>query len=141
MQFTEVGQVAQPRVLDLMRQSHLLVFPSLFEGFGLVLLEAMSVGVPVLATERTGAPDIIENMKEGFIVRAASSENIVTILSKVLENREQLAEMGASAFKRAASLSWAEYRRRLFSLVANDLHGAGSKLNACIANEFNPRIV
>jgi glycosyltransferase involved in cell wall biosynthesis len=103
-----------------MRQSHLLVFPSLFDGFGLVLLEAMGCGVPILASERTGAPDILQEGKEGFLVKAASSEDIADVLSRVLDNREQLAEMGAAARRKAASLSWTEYRRRLASLVASD---------------------
>lgn len=120
VEFTEAGQVPRRRVFDLVRQGHLLVFPSLFDGFGLVLLEAMGCGVPILASERTGAPDIVQEGKEGFLVKAASSEDIADVLSRVLDNREQLAEMGAAARRKASSLSWTEYRRRLAFLVASD---------------------
>jgi len=47
------------KVLDLMRKNDVLIFPSLFEGFGLVITEAMSQGTPVITTERTAGPDLI----------------------------------------------------------------------------------
>ena len=124
VEFKDVGQIDYCQVLDLLRRSDLLVFPSLFEGFGLVLLEAMGCGIPILASERTGAPDIIQNKREGFLVRAASSDDIEGVLSHVLDERKELAEMGKEARKKAVSLSWGEYRRRLVALVASDVKSA-----------------
>ena len=121
VQFRETGHVSRVAVIELMRQNHLLVFPSLFEGFGLVMLEAMSVGLPVLATERTGAPDIIRDGQEGFLASAASREDIARVLSRVLDDRKQLADMGAAARNQAMSQSWEQYRRRLYVLVASHL--------------------
>jgi len=48
-------------ILQLMREHDLLVFPSLFEGFGLVITEAMAQGTPVITTDRTAGPDIIKD--------------------------------------------------------------------------------
>ena len=124
VEFLEVGHVNRHHVLDLMRQNHLFVFPSLFEGFGLVLLEAMGCGIPVLASERTGAPDIIQDKREGFLVRAGFSEDIAAVLSDVCGNRQKLAEMGIAAHRKAMSLSWSEYQRRLIALVASDIECA-----------------
>jgi glycosyltransferase involved in cell wall biosynthesis len=116
--FVEIGHIGRGDLVDVIRHSHLLVFPSLFEGFGLVLLEAMACGIPVLTTERTGAPDSVEDGKEGFLVRAACCEDIVKVLSLVLDNRRVLADMGMAARKRAVSRSWSEYRRHLADRVS-----------------------
>lgn len=124
VEFSEAGQIDRGRLLDLLKWSHLLVLPSLFEGFGLVLLEAMSCGIPILASERTGAPDIIRDKREGFLVKAARSDDITEVLSHVLDQRKELAEMGMEARRKAISLSWREYRRRLVALVANDIECA-----------------
>ncbi|MHC5731280.1 MAG: glycosyltransferase family 4 protein, partial [Nostoc sp.] len=48
--------------------ANVFVFPSLVEGFGLVLLEAMACGIPVITTTHTAGPDIITDGTEGFIV-------------------------------------------------------------------------
>lgn len=123
VEFTDLGQVDGNQKLDLMRRSHLLVFPSLFEGFGLVLLEAMACGVPILASERTGAPDIIRDRREGFLVRAAQSDDIAVVLGHALDARKELAEMGINARRKAMTMSWSAYRSRLVGLVENDVMG------------------
>jgi hypothetical protein len=124
IEFKELGQISRFQAMELMRQSDLLVFPSLFEGFGLVLLEAMGCGIPILASERTGAPDIIEDKREGFLVKAGCSEDIARVLWHVLDERRELAEMGIEAHRKAISLSWSEYRRRLSALVTSDVQCA-----------------
>ena len=63
-------------VLREMHNHDLLVFPSLFEGFGLVILEAMAQGTPVITTEHTCGPDIIDDGTDGFIVPIRSAEAI-----------------------------------------------------------------
>jgi glycosyltransferase involved in cell wall biosynthesis len=53
-----VPTLPHQRILEEMRAHDILVFPSLFEGFGLVITEAMSQGTPVITTERTAGPDL-----------------------------------------------------------------------------------
>jgi glycosyltransferase involved in cell wall biosynthesis len=54
-----IPSLSHDQVLACMREHDVFVFPSLFEGFGLVITEAMSQGVPVITTDRTAGPDII----------------------------------------------------------------------------------
>ncbi|MGM9705808.1 MAG: glycosyltransferase family 4 protein, partial [Prevotella sp.] len=63
-------------VLKLMAASDVFIFPSLFEGFGLVITESMSQGTPVITTDRTCGPDIITNGKDGWIVEAGTARPI-----------------------------------------------------------------
>ena len=55
-------------VARLLRASDMFVLPSKKEAFGLVILEAMVAGLPVVATEAGGVPEIIENGRTGFLV-------------------------------------------------------------------------
>ncbi len=63
-------------VLREMHEHDVLVLPSLFEGFGLVILEAMAQGTSVITTDHTAGSDVIENGSDGFIVPIRSAEAI-----------------------------------------------------------------
>ena len=106
------------RILEEMRHHDFLLLPSLFEGFGLVLGEALSQGLPIIATAHTGAPDIITDGLEGFIVPIRSASAIVERLSLVLENAELLLAMKEAAWQRAQQLTWQNYRHNLSSWLA-----------------------
>jgi glycosyltransferase involved in cell wall biosynthesis len=93
-----------------LQKSDLLVLPSLEEGFGHALLEAMSCGVPVLATDRTGAPDVIDDGVHGFIVPARDAESIAGRIAWALDSRSALAEMGRMAAMRAREYTWDRFR-------------------------------
>lgn len=96
-------------ILDLMKQMDVLAFPSLFEGFGLVITEAMSQGTPVITTDRTAGPDIITNNKDGWIIDAGSTDALTEILSLLESDRELLAQVGMNAFQTAQSRTWINY--------------------------------
>ena len=79
------------------RASHLFAFPSVNEGLARVLLEAMSSGLPVIATERSGAEDCITQGIEGNIVPARSVETLADAILWHYKNREASAAMGRAA--------------------------------------------
>jgi alpha-maltose-1-phosphate synthase len=108
-------------VLQLMREHDVLVFPSLFEGFGLVILEAMAQGTVVIATPHTAAPDLIEDGRDGFIVPIRSSGAIATRLTALAEDRDLLAQMSEAARQKAAKCTWDEYRSRIVESVKSSL--------------------
>jgi starch synthase len=105
--------VSHPRVLSEMRQHDVLIFPSLFEGFGLAITEAMSQGTPVITTAHTAGPDIIDDGVDGFIVPIRSAEAIAEKLELLARDREGLKAMKISAREKAQSHSWENYRRAL----------------------------
>ena len=93
-----------------LRDCDLFVFPSLAEGFGQVILEAMSCGVPVVATPHTCAPDVIEHGTHGFIVPIRDAGAIAERISWGMDHRDELAAMGEAAARRAREFSWARFR-------------------------------
>lgn len=110
------------QVLELMRVSDVLVFPSLFEGFGLVITEAMSQGTPVIATERTAAPDIITHGKEGLLVKAGSSEDLKLKIEDLLRHPAKLEKMGKAALETAEKRPWSVYGQELTRTITQILN-------------------
>jgi len=100
------------------------VFPSLFEGFGLVLTEALSQGIPIISTAHTCAPDIIEDGKEGFIVPIRDATAIAEKLSLLHADRDQLQAMKEAALDTARNTTWAAYKNGLAAAVQDILEGA-----------------
>lgn len=101
--------VAHDTVLDLMSRHDVLVFPTLFEGFGLVILEAMSQGLPVITTPHCAGPEIIAEGVDGFIVPIRDADAIAERLALLAADRDRLAAMSAAAVRRAAEWSWERY--------------------------------
>jgi alpha-maltose-1-phosphate synthase len=106
------------QVLAEMAAHDVFVFPSLFEGFGLVLLEAMAMGLPIIATPHTAAPDLIDDGEEGFLVPIRSAEAIAEKLDRLQRDRALINSMGAKAAKRAATFTWENYGSRLAASVS-----------------------
>jgi len=97
--------------------ANVLVFPSLVEGFGLVLTEAMACGIPIITTPNTAGPDIITDGVEGFIVPIRDVGALQEKLEWCYRHPEELAKMGRSARRKAEQLTWKSYRHRLSAKV------------------------
>jgi glycosyltransferase involved in cell wall biosynthesis len=63
-----LGSIPQTQLPKIMSESHVLVLPSIEDGFGLVLSQALACGCPILASTNTGGDDLITDGVEGFIV-------------------------------------------------------------------------
>lgn len=99
--------------------ANVLVFPSLVEGFGLVLLEAMSCSIPVITTPHTAGIDILTDGVEGFIVPIRDVEALKEKLEWCYHHPQELAEMGRAARRKAEQLNWQLYRKKLAQCVKN----------------------
>ena len=94
-----------------MRQHDVLLFPSLFEGFGLVITEAMSQGLPVITTPHTAGPDLIEHGVDGFIVPIRGVQAMGEALELLRGDRALLRHMGTAALATAARRQWQPHYR------------------------------
>jgi glycosyltransferase involved in cell wall biosynthesis len=113
--FEYPGALPRAELLDVMATVDLFVFPSLAEGFGLVIGEAMASGVPVLTTSNTGGPQLITDGIEGWCVPAHEIEPLIERIEWANQNREQLFQMGQRARQRAEQWTWTDYRRKLIA--------------------------
>ena len=105
-------------ILAIMREHDVLVFPSLFEGFGLVITEAMSQGTPVITTERTAGPDLITDGENGWITKAGSTEGLRQTIETLLIKPDRVAEAGEAAKQTARLRPWSVYGHELAEKVA-----------------------
>ena len=97
---------------------HLLVMPSLVEGFGLAYLEALSNGLPILCTPNSGAVDIISDEVEGFIVDVGDADSIGNRIEQCLTDFALLAAMSEAARRATATWTWGRFRAELVQGLA-----------------------
>lgn len=93
------------------------VFPSYFEGFGLVLLEAMACGLPVIASEASGADADLLDESRGRLVPTGELDALVEALRWFDRHRDRLPAMSRAARAAAEQRSWEAYRRRVTDAV------------------------
>ncbi|TYQ23364.1 glycosyltransferase family 4 protein [Pseudanabaena sp. UWO311] len=101
--------------------ANVFVFPSLVEGFGLVLLEAMACGIPIITTPNTGGPDIIIDGIEGFIIPIRDVEALKAKIAWCYSHPQELAKMGIAARKKAEQWTWERYRQKLAMIIKEKL--------------------
>ena len=104
-------------LLQEMSRHDVLLFPSLHEGFGMVITEAMSQGLVVITTPHTAGPDLISDGAEGFIVPIRSPAAIEEKLALLLREPERLRALQEAAREKARTLTWENYRQRLIHLA------------------------
>jgi alpha-maltose-1-phosphate synthase len=101
----------QDQVMSLMQHSDVLVLPSLSEGFGLVVSEALACGLPVIVTPNVGACDLVKDGREAFVVPVANAEAIAERLNMLIRDRDLLVSMSENAFATASARPWEAYRK------------------------------
>ncbi len=96
---TLLGHINRRQLTEQYLEAHVLVFPSLSDGFGQVQLEAMSFGLPVIATRNCG--EVVRDSENGFVVSARSAPEIASSLEKLLANEDLLKQMSSRAYETA----------------------------------------
>jgi glycosyltransferase involved in cell wall biosynthesis len=87
-------------VPEILNSSDVLVLPSHWEGFGLVTLEAMNAGLPVVGTRRGAIPEVVRNGETGLLVPPKDPEALATALIRLLSNPERARAMGRAGLSR-----------------------------------------
>ncbi len=105
-----VGYIDDPNVLACLYSGcEAFVFPSLYEGFGLPVLEAMQCGAPVITSNVTALPEVAGDA--ALLVDPTDPEAIAQAIRRVLTDPELRAELRARGLRRAQQFSWARTAR------------------------------
>jgi len=85
---------------DLLRAMDLFVLPSLHEGIPIVLLEAMALGKPIIASRVGGIPEVVQEGVNGLLVSPAAPDELATVCIKLLTDRDLAKQYGEAAQRR-----------------------------------------
>jgi glycosyltransferase involved in cell wall biosynthesis len=102
-------------VLKLMQTCDVFVFPSILEGRGLVQMEAMACGLPLVSTANATGDELVDEGETGFLVPIRSPESIAEKISWFLDHRERIPEMGQKAREKISSWTWESYGQKIIS--------------------------
>jgi glycosyltransferase involved in cell wall biosynthesis len=97
--FKFLGQVDKDKLLKLYQNATLFVFPSYHEGLPGVLLEAMSCGLPIIATDVRGNRDLISHEENGILIPIQDSKKMAEKINILLENKKLREQLGKNARK------------------------------------------
>mgnify|MGYP002762659898 CR=1 FL=1 len=117
---TVTGWLQPEEVRAWLRESDLFVFPSRSEGFGIALVEAMAVGVPVIASNAGGIPEVVGDLDDA-LVNPVNSTELLKAITALLENRKAQESLRVQVQKRASNYCFSktvntylnEYKRNL----------------------------
>jgi len=97
---TLLGNLEKEKLNQAYLKSDIFILSSKWEGFPNVLLEAMSCGLPVVSTEVSGAEDLIEDGKSGFLVPSGNKEKLAEVISKLAKDYSLREKIGKGARER-----------------------------------------
>ena len=104
------GPASPATVRAAMQRASVLVLPSLCDGFGMVVMEAMAQGLPVIASENVGAMQFIRKGENGFVVPPADPTRLAERLAWCLDHPAELHAMNEAALATARGWTWADFR-------------------------------
>ena len=101
-----LGKKHQKEVSEYIKRCSFLILPSLSEGLGMVLLEAMASGKPVIGTNVGGIPELIKNEYNGFLVEAKNPYTLREKINILVENKDLREKMGKNGKIFSKRFSW-----------------------------------
>jgi glycosyltransferase involved in cell wall biosynthesis len=116
-----LGPLPQTDLIPIMSSSHVFVLPSVQDGFGMVLSQAMACGCPVICSTNTAAHDLIEEGREGFIVPIRDPRAILIRLEQLCQDAALQRRMGEVALQRVKSVGGWDHYGAQFGALCTDL--------------------
>ena len=111
-----LGDLPQTEIIELFKKAKLLIHTSKFETFGLVAIEANTMGVPVLTTNNGSLMEIIENNKNGYLSENLIDSNINNFVNNLFNNVTKYEEIHLSCIEKSKKYDWMKTANELESL-------------------------
>lgn len=116
-----LGQVPNEEIPRYLAAASCFVLPSLKEGFGIVILEAMAAGVPVIAANVGGIPDIIEQGRTGILVEPKNPSRLAEAIIKIYSQPEFAENLTENAELHLHKYNWSDIAQRVSNLYGQIL--------------------
>ena len=118
-----LGYISENEKYSYYKSADVCVFPSRYEPFGIVLLEAMACGKPVVASNVGGIPFVVEEGKTGLLFESGNVEDLADKIMTILKNEELREKMGEAGRERAKEFTWDKIAERTVEVYKEILKG------------------
>ena len=111
-----LGFLPEEEKIDAFTSADMFVLPTLYEGFGIVFLEAMAAGLPVITTDSAGNSEIVHNGENGLLVKPRDTKTLTSAILKLLDDRKLRHSIGKKNIGRARQYDWKTVGRKYIEL-------------------------
>lgn len=111
------GYVSEERKIELMQKAHLIVIPSVMEGWGIPIIEAAACGTPAVGTDTLGLRDTIVDGETGFLVSYGKSEILAERIVDILKNDRLRSKFSKNVNSWARNFDWEKTEQKFLSLI------------------------
>ncbi|MFA6262968.1 MAG: glycosyltransferase family 4 protein [Candidatus Babeliales bacterium] len=115
------GPVDRQKLRTLYQQASLFVLPSLEDGFGMVIGEAMASGLPVICSTASAGPELITDNIHGFLIQPGDIAGLAEKIEWCYRHQAEAVEMGMQGQPRIQSFSWNTYGNKIYQAYADVL--------------------
>ena len=116
-----LGNLTQLKIKELMNRSKLLIHTSHFETFGLVAIEANSMGVPVLTTNQGSLSELIENNVNGYVAEELTNSQVNNFVQNLLHDDKQFHKFQMNCHEKSKKFDWKNTAKELENLYKSAL--------------------
>jgi len=110
-----IGYVSEKSLVKLYNLAKALVFPSIYEGFGIPPLEAMKCGCPVIASYTSSIPEVVGDA--GILINPGEPMEIAGAMAKIINNQNLCAELKNKSLLQSKKFSWESSAKKLMNVI------------------------
>jgi len=111
------GPVSQAELASVLREADCLVLPSRIDSFGMVVVEALASGLPVVVSDQVGARELVLPGRNGWVVPAGDATVLADRMAWCTRNRDAVRAMREECRRSAEAASWSSYHQRFADLL------------------------
>jgi glycosyltransferase involved in cell wall biosynthesis len=116
--FKFYGYVRHSHLVNVFHQTHMTIVPSFcYENSPSVIYESLSLGIPVIASDIGGIPELVKDDYNGYTFEPGNEQNLISVLGHYLKHPERIAELKKNARESVQGLGVEEYAEELMGLV------------------------
>jgi len=122
--FWFAGSVSRETVFHLLKQGQIFILPCTREAFGIVILEAFLMGVPVIAMQQSGAAEVVTHGKTGLL--ANDDEDLIRCVEELIAHPQRAASLASAAYQEVEKYQWPNITKQIESIYASLINGKRS---------------